>query len=744
MEEIKTIGGHQLPRGADGGHYTPVVTQTAADTMTVEFQPSKAGMAAVEPVKIKLPVGSGSGQNLELDATLTKSGKAADAKAVGDALSELEEKIPEGGANYTLPVANASILGGVMLPPKTAAHTEAATVDEDGRVWVKPPAQSVSEVGGVEFVNYTGNLYSSDNRLIRLPAVGDNVLALTGGSQKYVIFRAKPGTTYVITATSIPSVGNMGRANSLGVCTQAPTASGKPVDQIGFMSAGGYGQYFIIKTNELFGDDDAYLIWQASASADFSSVAIYEGDSIEGYDTINAYSDLNGTATSNDLIVRSRNLSPDISEQLRRSGNAVQPEALRADVSQGTPLYNALPSTQMEVGESALGMIHTLVNSAVVSDAVNKTRLKLGSHYAHCPSVNVVGGKAYVSAFENTESTVDSYELPGVNTHLFVVDITSMSQEAEYIVAQHGDTVEGLTFAYGSGACQSIMIDATTLRTVFVAKLRDVAGVDEWYQCYRDFNVSTNEFGPIGLCQLRDSEGGLHPFTTANASLYIQEIDNPVDSKGQPINTNIVCQSAKIGSTWYVPCGCQNRWQNIPILITEDWISFRYWTTPEAEGNAAHYEMAIITDGSALYTATRQTTAGKVIVAKVPLNYPELAADPNYKLPIYDLPDGNCSRPAMLKSGNKLRIAHILTADRQNSSQITELLTGFGSQAQYDSALVTLPPMVYPAFAELDDGYFVAYMVPYALYCSKIPKLDKYSHVEATAIAAKLVELVGG
>lgn len=65
MEEIKTIGGHQLPRGADGGHYTPVVTQTAADTMTVEFQPSRAGMAAVDPVEIKLPVGSGgdSGQN---------------------------------------------------------------------------------------------------------------------------------------------------------------------------------------------------------------------------------------------------------------------------------------------------------------------------------------------------------------------------------------------------------------------------------------------------------------------------------------------------------------------------------------------------------------------------------------------------------------------------------------------------------------------------------------------------------
>lgn len=99
MEEIKTIGGYQLPRGPDGGHYTPIITQTAADTMTVEFRPSKAGMAAVEPVTVKLPVGSGdgSGQNVAVDATLTKSGQAADAKAVGDKLAELEDKIPEGG-----------------------------------------------------------------------------------------------------------------------------------------------------------------------------------------------------------------------------------------------------------------------------------------------------------------------------------------------------------------------------------------------------------------------------------------------------------------------------------------------------------------------------------------------------------------------------------------------------------------------------------------------------------------------
>ena len=80
--------------GDDGGHYTPVVSQPTATTMKVEFKPSKAGMPAVDAVTVELPVGEDSGQNVELDTTLTQSGKAADAKAVGDALDKLEEKIP--------------------------------------------------------------------------------------------------------------------------------------------------------------------------------------------------------------------------------------------------------------------------------------------------------------------------------------------------------------------------------------------------------------------------------------------------------------------------------------------------------------------------------------------------------------------------------------------------------------------------------------------------------------------------
>lgn len=80
--------------GEDGGYYTPGVTQPTTDTMQISFAPSKSDMPAVNPVTVNLPVSENSGQNVELDTTLTQSGKAADAKAVGDALDELEGKIP--------------------------------------------------------------------------------------------------------------------------------------------------------------------------------------------------------------------------------------------------------------------------------------------------------------------------------------------------------------------------------------------------------------------------------------------------------------------------------------------------------------------------------------------------------------------------------------------------------------------------------------------------------------------------
>ena len=78
------------PEGEAGGYYTPSVTQPDANTMRLSFRPSKEGMTAVSETDITLPSG-GSG-SVAVDSTLTVSGQAADAKAVGDALAKKQDK----------------------------------------------------------------------------------------------------------------------------------------------------------------------------------------------------------------------------------------------------------------------------------------------------------------------------------------------------------------------------------------------------------------------------------------------------------------------------------------------------------------------------------------------------------------------------------------------------------------------------------------------------------------------------
>lgn len=75
--------------GKDGGYYTPSVTQPDDNTMRVAFTPSDSSMPAVESQNVTLPAG----KDATVDATLTQSGQAADAKITGDRLDSLSEEI---------------------------------------------------------------------------------------------------------------------------------------------------------------------------------------------------------------------------------------------------------------------------------------------------------------------------------------------------------------------------------------------------------------------------------------------------------------------------------------------------------------------------------------------------------------------------------------------------------------------------------------------------------------------------
>lgn len=67
-EEIAKL--QQSGSGADGGYYTPAVSQPADDTIQFDWTPSKTGMPAVAPVQVTMPH-SGGNANFQVDETLT-------------------------------------------------------------------------------------------------------------------------------------------------------------------------------------------------------------------------------------------------------------------------------------------------------------------------------------------------------------------------------------------------------------------------------------------------------------------------------------------------------------------------------------------------------------------------------------------------------------------------------------------------------------------------------------------------
>ena len=91
LAQAKASGEFDGADGSDGGYYTPHVTQPDANTMRLSLSPSKEGMPAVAETDITLPSG-GSG-SVAVDSTLTVSGQAADAKAVGDAINRVNSAI---------------------------------------------------------------------------------------------------------------------------------------------------------------------------------------------------------------------------------------------------------------------------------------------------------------------------------------------------------------------------------------------------------------------------------------------------------------------------------------------------------------------------------------------------------------------------------------------------------------------------------------------------------------------------
>lgn len=102
------------------------VPENGKDYVLTEADKQEIAEQAAELVEIP------EGDTVELDTTLTTSGKAADAKAVGDALNG---KQPVGNYLTEIPMATTATLGGVKPVAKTNEMTRPVGVDNNGRLF---------------------------------------------------------------------------------------------------------------------------------------------------------------------------------------------------------------------------------------------------------------------------------------------------------------------------------------------------------------------------------------------------------------------------------------------------------------------------------------------------------------------------------------------------------------------------------------------------------------------------------
>lgn len=89
-----------------------------------------------------------------------------------------------GGSSYTLPIANATTLGGVKPVSKTSEMTQAVGIDSEGRLYTKPGTGGSGSGGGggLSSAYSVGATPPSDTGILWIDSANSNILKFYNGS----------------------------------------------------------------------------------------------------------------------------------------------------------------------------------------------------------------------------------------------------------------------------------------------------------------------------------------------------------------------------------------------------------------------------------------------------------------------------------------------------------------------------------------------------------------------------------
>ena len=284
-------------------------------------------------------------------------------------------------------------------------------------------------------------------------------------------------------------------------------------------------------------------------------------------------------------------------------------------------------------------------NSLTFNQKLFDSRCRVPSNFSHDSTLVISEqGKAYIVACCNENGSGDNPYYSDAYVALFSCDAatyTPSTTMSKKVVAKNGDSVGSLTIALGAGVPNVRIISSTTLRIILSAKLSD----NNWYLLYRDYDISNDSFGDIGVCQIEDENNVSHDFTID----YIN--DNITELQNQDVFISLNGTIGYDGTTYYCGMCAINQIASSLIFASNDLITFKLWLKPSfANQCLANCEASSFVEGSTLFYAVRQYEGNVMLLAKINMTNKSITEE-------LVIPDA-MARPCFYSDGSVLYLAH--------------------------------------------------------------------------------------
>lgn len=436
--------------------------------------------------------------------------------------------------------------------------------------------------------------------------------------------------------------------------------------------------------------------------------------------------DMTKSAASNETAVNNK------FEELSQQGGGSTSEQSFIPETVASNAYGDSDFGDIEANNQfSIGALVSIFNSIRLTQSIRENTIRLNGTlgYTHCPTVRIHNGIAYIAFFRNTGGT--DHLNSKASIHLSIVDITTktMVEPIPVLIADSSSTAyltSGDSVTLTDGALDPNMwIDQQNgiVRVTFTAH-RIVDSTDEYYICYRDYNIMSGVLGDINACKILVDDVPAD-FSEVNFRLVSPDTGK---TYGQMYMTS---QYGELDGWLYI---CLATGRNLPsgfIFRTKDFITFEpvgnpYVLDGEEKKDASinlKYEMALHSVSTAWGKKLRfaaRTYGENMVVGTIETDGCRVS---NRRA----IHDGN-SRQCWVSingSDTTLYLIHNIDSGSYRNMTGVEQVRPQSLEASNITRVATTFQMIYPSVVGYEGYLFVAYMRGGAVFLSRIPLIKK-------------------